>query len=30
MLNDWLQRRRAAGMHVNLTGGAGKLPGFAT
>ena len=30
MLNDWLQRRRAAGMRVNLAGGARKLRGLAT
>lgn len=29
MLNDWLQRRRAAGMHVSLAGSARKLRGLA-
>lgn len=30
MLRDWLQRRRAAGMKINLTGESGKLRGLAS
>jgi MFS superfamily sulfate permease-like transporter len=30
VLNDWLQRRRAAGMHIELAGDNGRLRGLAT